>query len=216
LHRSSAPTSAPLQARDGLPSDRPTVDVAFESAWFFVRGPALARAVGLEDAAMFDPTTLVGFHTWMSLIALGTGFVVTAGLLGGRSLPGWTGVFLATAVATSVTGFPLPAPHFLPSHAVGILALASLAVAIVARYPYRMAGAWRWIYVVTAVANVYLLAFVGVVQAFLKVPALHALAPTGSEPPFAVTQLLVLVLFAALTVAAAKLYRPTPTRKAYA
>ena len=166
---------------------------------------------------MFDPTTLVGFHTWLSLIALATGFVVTAGLLSGRSLPGWTGVFLATAVATSVTGFPLPATQFLPSHAVGIVALASLAVAIVARYRYRMAGAWRWIYAVTAVTNVYLLAFVGVVQAFLKVPALNALAPTGSETPFAVTQLLVLVVFAALTVAAAKLYRPAPApAKAYA
>jgi hypothetical protein len=165
---------------------------------------------------MFDPTTLVGFHTWLSLIALGAGFVVTGGLLGGRGLPGWTGVFLATAVATSVTGFPLPATHFLPSHAVGIIALASLAVAIVARYRFRMAGAWRWIYIVTAITNVYLLAFVGVVQAFLKVPALTALAPTGSEAPFAVTQLLVLVVFGALTVAAAKLFRPALAARAYA
>jgi hypothetical protein len=163
---------------------------------------------------MFDPTTLVGFHTWLSLIALATGVVVTAGLLNGRSLPGWTGVFLATAVATSVTGFPLPATQFLPSHAVGILALASLTVAVLARYRYRMAGAWRWIYIVTAITNVYLLAFVGVVQAFLKVPALKTLAPTASEPPFAVTQLLVLVVFGALTAAAAKLYRPA--HKAYA
>jgi hypothetical protein len=157
---------------------------------------------------MFDPTTLVDFHTWLSLIALAAGIVVTGGLLRGRSLPGWTGMFLATAVATSVTGFPLPATQFLPSHAVGILALASLAVAILARYRFGLAGAWRWIYIVTAITNVYLLAFVGVVQAFLKVPALRALAPTGSEPPFAVTQLLLLVIFGALTVAAAKLFRP--------
>ena len=102
---------------------------------------------------MFDPTTLVGFHTWLSLIALAAGLVVTGGLLRGRRLPGWTGVFLATAVATSATGFLLPAPHFLPSHAVGILALASLAVAILARYRFRMAGAWRWIYIVTAITN---------------------------------------------------------------
>jgi hypothetical protein len=165
---------------------------------------------------MFDPTTLVGFHTWLSLIALAAGMVVTGGLLRGRSLPRSTGVFLVTAVATSVTGFPLPAPHFLPSHAVGILALASLAVAILARYRFRMAGAWRWIYIVTAITNVYLLAFVGVVQAFLKVPSLKALAPTGSEPPLAVTQLLVLIIFAALTVAAAKLFRPMLRAKAYA
>jgi hypothetical protein len=161
---------------------------------------------------MFDPTTLVGFHTWLSLIALGAGIVVTGGLLSGRSLPGWTGVFLATAVATSVTGFPLPATQFLPSHAVGILALASLAVAILARYRFRLAGAWRWIYIVTAITNVYLLAFVGVVQAFLKVPTLNALAPTASEAPFAVTHLLVLVIFGALTVAAAKLFRPALAR----
>jgi hypothetical protein len=158
---------------------------------------------------MFDPTTLVGFHTWLSLTALAAGLVVTGGLLRGRSLPGWTGVFLAAAVATSVTGFLLPATQLLPSHIVGILALAALAVAILARYRFRMAGAWRWIYSVTAITNVYLLAFVGVAQAFLKVPALQALAPTGSEPPFAVTQLLVLVVFGALAVAAAKLFRPT-------
>jgi hypothetical protein len=169
-----------------------------------------------EDVIMFDPTTLVGFHTWLSLIALATGLVVTGGLLRDRALPGWTAVFLATAVATSVTGFPLPATQFLPSHAVGIIALATLAVAILARYRYRMAGAWRLVYIVTAITNVYLLAFVGVTQAFLKVPALNALAPTGSEAPFAVTQLLVLILFVALTVAAAKLFRPRLATKAYA
>ena len=128
---------------------------------------------------MFDPTTLVGFHTWLSLIALAAGVVVVGGLLGGRSLPGWTGVFLAAAVGTSATGFLFPFTRFLPSHAFGVVALAALAVAILARYRFRLAGAWRWIYIVTAITNVYLLAFVGVVQAFQKAPALQALAPTG-------------------------------------
>jgi hypothetical protein len=159
---------------------------------------------------MFDPTTLVGFHTWLSLIALGAGLVVTGGLLRGRTVPGWTGVFLVTAVGTTVTGFLFPLTPLLPSHVFGIIALVTLPVAILARYRFRMAGAWRWIYIVTAITNVYLLAFVGVVQAFLKVPALHALAPTGAEAPFVVTQLLVLILFAALTVAAVIRFRPAP------
>jgi hypothetical protein len=165
---------------------------------------------------MFDPTTLVGFHTWLSLIALAAGLVVAGGLLRGRSLPGWTGVFLATALVTSVTGFLLPFTHLLPSHVVGFIALATLAVAILARYCFHMAGGWRPIYIVTALTNVYLLVFVGVAQAFLKVAALNALAPTGSEAPFAMAQLLVLILFVALTVTAAKLFRPTLATKAYA
>jgi hypothetical protein len=165
---------------------------------------------------MFNPLTFVGFHTWVSLIALATGIVVVRDLLRGRSLPGWTAVFLATAVATSVTGFLFPFAGLLPSHVVGGIALATLGVAILARYRFRMAGRWRWIYAVTAIANVYLLAFVGVAQSFLKVPALHALAPTSSEVPFAVTQLLVLVVFVALAAAAAKLFRPVLGRTVYA
>jgi hypothetical protein len=157
---------------------------------------------------MFDPTTLVGFHTWLSLIALGAGLVVTGGLVRGRTVPGWTGVFLVTAVGTTVTGFLFPLTPLLPSHVVGIIALFTLPVAILARYRFRMEGAWRTVYIVTAITNVYLLAFVGVAQAFLKVPALQAIAPTGAEATFAVTQLFVLIVFAALTVAAAVLFRP--------
>jgi hypothetical protein len=167
---------------------------------------------------MFNPVTLVGFHTWLSLIALAAGVVVTAGLVRGRGAPGWTAVFLATAVATSLTGFLFPFAGLLPSHVVGVVALATLAVAVVARYGFDLRGSWRWIYAVTAIANVYLLAFVGVAQLFLKVPALHALAPTSSEAPFAVTQAIVLVVFAGLAPAAAKLFRPAlaPAPKAYA
>jgi hypothetical protein len=160
---------------------------------------------------MFDPTTLVGFHTWLSLIALGAGLAVTGGLLRGRALPGWTGVFLTTALGTTVTGFLLPFTTLLPSHVVGIIAFATLVMAVVARYRFRMQGAWRSIYIVTAITNVYLLAFIGVVQAFVKVPVLHAMAPTASETPFALTQLLVLGMFAALTVAAARYFRPALT-----
>ena len=165
---------------------------------------------------MFDPTTLVGFHTWLSLIALATGFVVVAGLVRGRDMRTSTAVFLLTAVATSATGFALPFTAVLPSHIVGGIALVVLAVALVANYRFRLAEHWGWIYAVAAIASVYLLAFVGVAQAFLKIPALKALAPTGSEAPFAIAQLAVLVLFAALAVAAVRTARHAGASPAYA
>ena len=156
---------------------------------------------------MFDPTTLVGIHTWLSLIALGAGAVVIMGLISLRPMPAWTAVFLLTAVATSATGFALPFERVLPSHIVGGIALVVLAVALLAQYRFRLAGAWRWLYALAAIASVYLLAFVGVVQAFLKIPSLHALAPTGSEAPFAVTQVAVLAVFVALAVVAVRTSR---------
>src|SRR3954462_9184637 len=147
---------------------------------------------------MFDPTTLVGFHTWLSLIALGAGMVVIMGLISGRAMPAWTAVFLLTATGTSATGFALPFERVLPSHIVGGIALVALAVALLAQYRFRLAGAWRWAYTLAASASVYLLAFVDVAQAFLKVPGLNALAPTWSEALFAVTQFVVLAVFVAL------------------
>src|SRR3954465_15612899 len=94
---------------------------------------------------MFDPTTLVGFHTWLSLIALGAGVVVTMGLISSRAMPAWTAVFLLTATATSATGFALPFERVLPSHIVGGVALVALAVALLAQYRFRLAGAWGWL-----------------------------------------------------------------------
>jgi hypothetical protein len=165
---------------------------------------------------MFDPTTLVGFHTWLSLIALATGVVVIIALIRGRAMPAWTAVFLLTTVATSATGFALPFERVLPSHIVGGIALVVLAIALLAQYRFRLTGAWRWVYAVAAIASVYLLAFVGVAQAFLKVPALKALAPTGSEPAFAVTQLMVLAVFVAFAVAAVRTARRAGATAAYA
>src|SRR5437879_12160188 len=121
-------------------------------------------------------STLTLVHVLLSLIGIGAGLVVMVGLLTGRSLNGWTGLFLFTTVATSVTGFGFPFDHLLPSHKVGIISLVVLAVAILARYALHLTGAWRRIYVISAVAALYLNVFVAVVQAFLKVPALHALA----------------------------------------
>lgn len=156
---------------------------------------------------MFDPTILSGFHTWLSLIALATGFVVLYGLILAQDFPRWTAAFLATAFGTSATGFLFPLTSILPSHVVGALALVVLAVALLARYRFHLAGTWRWIYAVTASISLYFLVFVAVSQAFLKIPALHALAPTLSEVPFAVTQVLVLLLFTGVTFAASRTFR---------
>ena len=129
------------------------------------------------------------------------------GLLAGQKLNRWTALFLISTVVTSVTGFFFPFQGVTPAIVVGIISLALLAVAIVARYARHLAGAWRWIYVVTAMISLYLNVFVLVVQLFQKVPALKALAPTQSEPPFAVTQLVVLALFVLLTIIAAIKFR---------
>lgn len=135
-----------------------------------------------------------------------------AGLLAARRLDGWTGLFITTTVATSVTGFFFPFHKFLPSHGVGIASLVVLAVAIYARYARHLAGAWRWIYVVSAMIALYFNVFVLVIQLILKVPALKAAGPTQSEPPFAVTQGLVLALFVVLTILAARKFHTGPVR----
>lgn len=153
---------------------------------------------------MFDPTTLVGFHTWLSLIAIVTGFPVTSGLLKGHIAPGWTGAFLSTSFATSATGFAFPFNGVLPSHVVGAISLLLLAVAFYALYLRQLAGGLRRIYAITAMLAFYLSMFVLVAQLFLKVPALNALAPTQAEPPFAIAQGIVLIVFAVLTWRAAR------------
>lgn len=147
---------------------------------------------------IFGVSTLTFVHTALSLIALVAGLVVVLGLPSSRSFPSWTGLFLVTAILTSVTGFFFPFERFLPSHWFGVISLIALAVAILARYTFVYSGAWRWLYVLTVVIGTYLLAFVTIVQAFQKIPALHALAPTQSELPFAVAQLVLLAVFLGL------------------
>jgi hypothetical protein len=129
-------------------------------------------------------------------------------MLKSNLLTGWTLLFLATTVATSVTGFGFHREQLLPSHIVGIISLVLLAVAILALYVFALRGAWRRIYVVTAVASLYLNVFVLIVQGFLKVPALHALAPTQNDPPFAIAQGIALIAFIAIGTAAARKFRP--------
>ena len=159
-------------------------------------------------------STFTLVHVLLSLVGIGSGVVVMFGLLARKPLDGWTALFLATTVATSVTGFGFPVDHLLPSHKVGIISLVVLAVAILARYALHLAGAWRRIYVVCAAVALYLNVFVGVVQAFQKVPALEAMAPRQTEPPFVVTQLVVLALFIVLAIVAAKRFRGEPVRTA--
>jgi hypothetical protein len=149
-------------------------------------------------------------HTLISLVGIFTGLVVLFGLLAGKRLDGWTKWFLITTVLTSVTGFFFPFHGFTPAIALGIMSLIVLAVAIFARYPRHLAGHWRWIYVVTAVIALYFNVFVLVVQTFEKIPALHAMAPTQTEPPFKLTQLIVLAIFVLLGIIAAIRFRPEP------
>jgi hypothetical protein len=151
--------------------------------------------------------TFTFVHVVLSLVGIGAGLVVMFGLLNGRERNGWTALFLATTAATSVTGFGFPVDHLLPSHVVGFVSLVGLAVAVLARYGLGLRGAWRSVYVVCAALVLYLNVFVGVVQAFLKVSTLHALAPTQTEPPFLVAQVAVLALFVILTVVATKRFR---------
>src|SRR5260221_8291501 len=126
-----------------------------------------------------DFSTFTWVHVIISLVGIVTGFVVMKGMLAAQRLDGWSAVFLAATVATSLTGFGFPFVKLLPSHIVGVISLVVLAIAILARYALHLTGAWRAIYVITAMIALYLNVFVLVVQAFLKVPALHAMAPTG-------------------------------------
>ncbi len=153
-------------------------------------------------------STFTTFHVILSLIGILAGLVVLFAMFGSNGVPGWTAIFLATTILTSVTGFLFPFTKLLPSHIVGIISLVILSVALFALYGNRLAGAWRWIYVASAVLALYLNVFVAVVQSFLKISALRQLAPTQSEPPFAIAQGAVLLAFVALLVVAVRRFHP--------
>ena len=155
-------------------------------------------------------STFTLVHVLISLVGIGSGLLVVYGMLLGRRFDGATAIFLVTTVLTSLTGFLFPFEHLLPSHVLGVLSLAALAVAIVARYVRQMDGAWRSRYVVSAVTALYFNVFVLVAQIFLKVPAAQALAPTGKEPPFLVVQLIVMAIFIVLGIFAVKKFRLQP------
>ncbi len=160
-------------------------------------------------------STFVTVHVIISLIAIVSGIIVMFGLLTSKRMPGLTAIFLLFTILTSATGFlipPLLSEKLLPSHIVGILSLVLLAIACVALYGMKISGAWRSVYVVTAMTSLYLNVFVLIIQAFLKVPALHALAPSvpPSEPPFAIIQGIVLVFFVIVIIGAVRRFRPMP------
>ena len=152
--------------------------------------------------------TFTLLHTAISLIGIATGIVVLVAMFGSKRVEAWTALFLLTTVLTSVTGFFFHSASFGPAHVVGVLSLLLLAVAILALYLFHLAGAWRWLYVATAVTSLYFNVFVLVAQVFDKVPAVKALAPTQSEPPFIVAQLVVMVIFVALGIIAARGFHP--------
>ena len=159
--------------------------------------------------------TFTLLHVIISLIGIATGLVVAYGLWTSKRLDTWTGVFLLTTVLTDITGFMFPG-GIDPARVVGLISLAVLALAILAFYVYHVAGAWRWIYVVTGLVALYLNCFVAVVQSFQKIPALHALAPKGNEPPFVAAQVTLMLAFIVVGVVSVKRFHPAAQAAVYA
>lgn len=147
-------------------------------------------------------------HVAISLVGIVSGLIVLAGMLRARSLSGWTALFLVTTILTSVTGFMFPISGLTPAIVVGLISIVILAIALMALYLKQLSGAWRWIYVVTAMMALYFNVFVLIVQAFQKVPALQKLAPTQSEPPFQIAQGVTLVAALILGTLAVWRFRP--------
>jgi hypothetical protein len=147
-------------------------------------------------------------HVVISLIGIVAGFVAAAGLLNSNLSRGWTILFLATTILTSLTGFLFEFTRLLPSHIVALISLALLAAALFALHSKQLSGYWRTIYVVTALTSLYLNVFVLIIQAFIKVPALKAIAPTQTEPAFVAVQAVTLLLFVSVTILASIRFRP--------
>lgn len=157
-------------------------------------------------------STFTAFHVVISLIAIVSGLIVMFGLLGSNRRPSLTAAFLLFTILTSATGFLFPFDKLLPSHMIGIVSLLLLAVACIALYAMKLSGAWRWIYVLTAMIALYLNVFVLIIQSFLKLGPLHALAPSvpPSEPPFAIAKGIVLLFFVIVIIGAVRRFRPIP------
>jgi hypothetical protein len=149
-------------------------------------------------------------HVVISLIAILAGLIVMFGMLGSNPMPGLTAIFLLFTILTSATGFLFPFNGVTPGDVVGALSLVLLAIACIALYGMKLHGGWRWIYVVTALISLYLNVFVLVIQSFLKIPALTALAPGNppTGPVFAVVQGIVLVFFVVMIIGAVRRFRP--------
>jgi hypothetical protein len=159
---------------------------------------------------IFGMTPFTFFHVLLSLIGIFTGLIAVFGMIAGKRLDGWTAIFLLTTALTSITGFFFPFHKLLPSHILGIVSLFVLAFTIPARYFKHLEGAWRKVYVITASIALWLNVFVLVAQLFMKVPSLHAMARNGNEPPFLISQVVVMAVFIVLTIAATIKFRPEP------
>jgi hypothetical protein len=153
-------------------------------------------------------STFTTVHVIISLIGIVSGFVAVYGMLSASRLDWWTPLFLVTTVLTSVTGFMFPLSGLTPPVIFGIISVVVLAIAVGALYLFRLAGAWRWIYIVSALVALYLNTFVGVVQAFQKLAFLQPFAPTQSEPPFAIAQLILLALMLWLGYRTVRTFHP--------
>jgi hypothetical protein len=151
-------------------------------------------------------------HVVISLIGIVAGLVVLYGMINSHEIGGWTVLFLAATILTSLTGFLFPRVGFTPAQGVGLVSIFVLTAALLAQYVFNLAGPWRWIYVASAVMALYLNVFVGVVQAFKKVPFLQRLAPTQSEPSFIIAQTVMLVIFGVLGYLAVKKFHPMSGR----
>jgi hypothetical protein len=156
-----------------------------------------------------DSQALTLSHVAISLVAIASGLIVAYGLLTANRMRGMTLLFLVTTIATNVTGFFFHRDQVLPSQIVGGISLIVLALTCAALYVYDLRRSWRAVYAAGAVMCLYLNVFVLVAQLFLKIPALHELAPKGSEPPFAIAQGVVLVLFVVLGILAVRRFRPS-------
>jgi hypothetical protein len=157
---------------------------------------------------LFGISTFTFAHVAISVLAILSGIVVMQSLLVSKWRGGWTALFLLTTAVTSASGFGFARDQVLPSHVVSVISLLVLAIAALALYGKHLIFKWRWIYVVAAVISLYLNVFVLIVQLFQKVPALHALAPTQAEAPFAISQGAVLLAFVVLGFFAVRRFRP--------
>jgi len=150
--------------------------------------------------------TFTLIHVLISLVAIASGIVVVYGFLTNQRFERLTAVFLVMTGLTSLTGFLFPFTSATPAIKLGIISLGVLAIAVVTRYLLHLT--WRKTFVIATCMALYFNVFVFVVQSFEKVPSLRAIAPTQKEPPFAVAQGFVLLLFMVLTTFAVKRFRP--------
>ena len=154
--------------------------------------------------------TFTQLHTIISIIAIATGLIALVAFARGNWRGGIMQVFVWTTVATTVTGFLFPFNGFTPAIGTGLVSSVVLVVLLFALYRSKLQGGARTVFAVTATISLYLNLFVLVVQSFLKIPALHALAPLGKEPPFVAAQGVMLLAAIALGYFSVKARRRGP------